>query len=101
MDVFISRHALTQAHRKPQFYGNYPDQPQPPRIFPDGGDYIPIISDPGAIKIIVAGGSGMFMGLLHGGTVNHGSITKEIEQPSNGNNLVKKYKDMVPVYVRY
>ena len=101
MADFISRHALTPAHRKPQFYGNFPDQPQPPGIFLDAGDPIPIISDPEAMKIIVAGGAGMFMGLLYGGTGTHGPMTKKIELPSHWDKLVKKYKDMVPTYVRY
>jgi hypothetical protein len=101
MADFISRHALTPAHRKPQFYGNYPDQPQPPGIFLEADDPIPIIHDPSAIKIIVAGGAGMFMGLLHGGTGNYGPMTKKIELPSHWDKLVKKYKKMVPTYVRY
>ena len=101
MAVFISRHALTPAHRKPQFYGNFPDQPQPPGIFLDSSDQIPIISDSNAIKIIVAGGAGLFMGLLYGGTGTYGPMTKKIELPSNWEKLVEKYKDMVPKYIRY
>jgi hypothetical protein len=101
MSEFIWGHALTPVHRKPQFYGNYPDQPQPPGIFLDAGDHIPILSDPGSMRIIVAGGAGMFMGLLYGGTGDKGPVTKRISLPSGWDNLVKKYKDMVPAYVRY
>ncbi len=101
MATFISRHALTQVYRRAQYYGNYPDQPQPPGMFLNGEDRVPIVSDPGSIKIIVAGGAGMFMGILYGGTGNHGPITKKIELPANWDHLVKKYKDMVPIYLRY
>jgi hypothetical protein len=62
---------------------------------------IPIVADPENIRIIVAGGPGAFIGQLSGGTmVRDGGINK-ISLPANWNQLVKKYRDIVPVYARY
>lgn len=98
---FISAHALTQVNRRPQYYGNLPDLPQDKGLLMNPHDFIPILSDPDMIRLIVAGGAGMFMGLMSGGSGMHGPITKKIKLPDNWDKLVAKYKNVVPTYMRY
>jgi hypothetical protein len=71
-----------------------------PDLKPD--DLVPIIrkgprnTDP--VQIYVFGGMGSWLGIASGG----GSIsTEKVELPANWDKLVKKYKDIVPNYVRY
>jgi hypothetical protein len=59
-----------------------------------------VFNNPDYIRIIVAGGPGNIMAMLSGASI-HRRITKKVELPANWDNLVKKYKDMVPTYVRY
>jgi hypothetical protein len=51
------------------------------------------------IVIFVAGGSGSRIGLF-GGSPRE-SVTQKVELPADWNNLVQKYKSVVPSYVRY
>jgi hypothetical protein len=65
-------------------------------------DSVPIIRDPNAIEIIVAGGPGALIGLHMGGNFFSGSKNYlKVNLPANWDKLVKKYKDVVPVYFRY
>jgi hypothetical protein len=65
-------------------------------------DMVPIIRDPRYIRIIVAGGPGAFIAHAIGGGATPGAKqTQKIELPKNWDKLVKKYKDMVPVYAKY
>jgi hypothetical protein len=50
------------------------------------------------VKIFVYGGFGSWLGFLQGGPP---PITKKIELPKNWPELVKKYRNIVPNYVRY
>jgi hypothetical protein len=63
-------------------------------------DYpVAMFRSPDLIRILVAGGAGaLFTKLILGGT---GWVTKKIQLPSNWSQLVAKYRDMVPTYVRY
>ncbi|MGD0919199.1 MAG: hypothetical protein ABSB22_22385 [Thermodesulfobacteriota bacterium] len=54
--------------------------------------------DPEPIQIYVLGGFGSWMGFLQGGPQ---PVIKKAELPANWNNLVAKYKNIVPSYVRY
>ncbi len=62
---------------------------------------------PGNLKnedfaIVVAGGPGVWMGLLQSaGGFGNSFITREIQLPENWDNLKAKYGTMVPTYVRY
>ncbi len=49
-------------------------------------------------RVFVFGGFGSWMGFIQGGPP---PITKKIELPKNWSELVKKYKNVVPTYVRY
>ena len=54
--------------------------------------------DPDPVQVFVFGGFGSWMGFMQGGP---GPITKKIDLPKNWARLVKKYKNVVPTYVRY
>ena len=65
-------------------------------------DIVPVIRDPRFIRIIVAGGPGAFVAHAVGGGATPGmKQTQKIELPKNWDNLVKKYKDLIPVYAKY
>ena len=68
------------------------------------GQPVRVILDPDEMMIVVTGGDGPIKGGLagsppgiYGGT---GLMTKKIELPAKWDSLVKKYKDVVPVYAR-
>jgi len=57
---------------------------------------------PEDIMMVVAGGPGAFMALLRSaGGFNNTFVNRKIELPENWSRLVAKYKNLVPVYVRY
>jgi hypothetical protein len=49
------------------------------------------------VQIYVFGGPGSWVGLVSGGDI----VTEKVELPANWDKLVKKYKNVVPTYVRY
>ena len=65
-------------------------------------ELVPIVRDPRTIRVIVAGGPGAFVAHAVGGgpTPGQAEIMK-IELPANWDELVKKYRNIVPNYVRY
>jgi hypothetical protein len=104
--AFISQYARMPAYRHPQFWGT--SNPlggaflHKDRIPMRETDEVQVFRDPGAIRIIVGGGAGAFVGVLSGGGVVPGGVTsKKINLPVNWNKLVAKYKNMVPTYVKY
>jgi hypothetical protein len=79
---------------KPGIYKN--------RISAKDIDTVRIISDPQFIRIIVAGGPGAFIAHLVGGGATPGKKqTQKMELPKNWDNLVAKYKNVVPTYAKY
>ena len=62
---------------------------------------LPLVKDPENIRIIVAGGPGAFIGQLSGGTMVSDGTTLKIETPAKWQQLVQKYKNVVPAYARY
>jgi len=54
--------------------------------------------DPDPVQVFVFGGFGSWMGFIQGGPP---PITRKVELPKNWAQLVKKYRNMVPNYVRY
>ena len=52
--------------------------------------------------ILVAGGPGAWMGMLRSvGGIENDFVTTKIELPRNWDTLVRKYKNIVPVYTAY
>ncbi len=72
--------------------GNFMGPGKTPEIFP----FSPERPDP--VQILVFGGFGSWIGLMHGGPP---AVTIKAELPKNWAQLVKKYKNIVPTYVRY
>jgi hypothetical protein len=69
---------------------------------PDDDNTVPIIRDPRTLRILVAGGPGAFIAHAMGGGPTPGKAEiGKIELPSNWDRLVKKYKNIVPNFVRY
>jgi hypothetical protein len=54
--------------------------------------------EPEPVQVYVFGGFGSWIGFLQGGPQ---PIIKKVELPANWNQLVAKYKNIVPSYVRY
>ncbi len=77
---------------KPFDRGNVTSPGSGPKIF------YPTPRDPDPVQIFVFGGFGSWVGFLQGGP---SPITKKMELPKNWAQLVKKYKNVVPTYVRY
>ncbi|MFC1932445.1 hypothetical protein ACFLXU_02285, partial [Chloroflexota bacterium] len=98
--AFICEHARVPAYRSRRRGGRGPIDPQ---------DSVSIMGNPDLIKLLVAGGAGgLAVGLIAGGynparwgTIPGQRVIKKVELPANWNKLVQKYKDMVPIYVRY
>jgi hypothetical protein len=60
--------------------------------------FTPTPSNPDPVQVFVYGGFGSWMGFLQGGP---SPITVKVDRPKNWAQLVKKYKNIVPNYVRY
>ncbi len=60
--------------------------------------FVPSQRDPDPVQVLVFGGFGSWMGFLQGGP---SPITMKVELPKNWAQLVKKYKNIVPNYVKY
>jgi hypothetical protein len=54
--------------------------------------------DPDPVQVFVFGGFGSWMGFAQGGPP---PVTKKVELPAKWAQLVKKYKNMVPNYIKY
>lgn len=66
-----------------------------------GLDSVAIVPGPHCIRVVVAGGPGNLIGLMIGSYLGATFVTKKVQLPANWNQLVKKYKDIVPTHVRY
>jgi len=66
------------------------------------GDTLPLVRDPRVIRVLVAGGPGSFIAHAMGGIPTPGCAEiQKIEFPKNWDKLVKKYRNVVPNYIRY
>ncbi|MFC2021495.1 hypothetical protein ACFLU1_06955, partial [Chloroflexota bacterium] len=103
--AFIAQYARTPLSHHQAYWGGHGSKDRlflkSPKDSPSESVYI--YDCPEWIKIIVAGGAGSFVTMLMGGqgTGPTNWVTKKIELPTNWDTMVKKYKNMVPTYVRY
>jgi hypothetical protein len=94
--TFISEYARVPSYRHPEYWESWLPEKEHPPIEPE--DPVSILRNPDWIRVFVAGGPGNFMGLIMGGI---SWVTKEAELPRNWAELVKKWEDVVPKYVKY
>lgn len=98
---FVSEYSRAPLYHFSQYYqGNLAGFPEVKGLLMSAEDSVPVFNNPDLIRVIVAGGPGNIMAMLSGAPI-HRRITKKVELPANWDNLVKKYKDMMPMYVRY
>jgi hypothetical protein len=65
-------------------------------------DMVPLVRDPNTLRVIVAGGPGVFIGEFMGvGFAPGQNAIKKVELPTNWDKLLIKYKNIVPTYARY
>ncbi len=99
---FISEYARSPAYRNLEYWGAGPPAKKE-KVPMNPLDSMPIFHDPDWIRVIVAGGPGNTIGLFTGLFLGEGQgwVTKKLEIPKNWDKLVKKYKNIAPVYIRY
>jgi hypothetical protein len=99
--AFIAENARVAAHELGTFWGLRTGGLLREKVPLIASDSVPVLR-PEMMRIVVAGGPGVFMGQLMGSFAVLGPKTiKKIELPKDWDNLVKKYKDVVPVYAKY
>ena len=94
---YIYEYARTPAINTQEYWGQWMPVRRRQPLNPD----YPVarFRSPDWIRVLVAGGAGaLFTKLITGGT---GWVTKKIQLPRDWDNLVSRYKDMVPTYARY
>ena len=65
-------------------------------------DSMPLIAGDDQVIVVVSGRYSSYIALAMGVFLPYyGFLTKKVELPRNWPQLVKKYKDVVPTYVRY
>jgi hypothetical protein len=95
---FISSQIRVPLYRINAYYGNMLDRYKHKRnLLMNPEDSVPVL-DANSISIFVAGGRGQWIGMITG---PGNEITRKIELPKKWDEIVDKYKDIVPKYIRY
>jgi hypothetical protein len=94
---YLYEYARAPAHRTPEFWG-VPGLAQRMRPPLDADSPVPLLRSADALRVVVVGGPGTFMGLAYGAG---GWVTKRIHLPANWEDVVRKYRGYVPQHVRY
>jgi len=97
--TFVTEYARVPAYRHPFYWGGegtrYGKEVMP--INPM--DSVRIFTRPKWLRIVVAGGAGTCIGMFVGaGIFGSEWVTKKVDLPANWDNLVAKYKNVVPKY---
>jgi hypothetical protein len=106
---FLAEYTRTQPTHLPSYWGTSSplfDGARPglrgKRVPVRDTDSVPVLSGPGAIQIVVAGGPGAMIGLHMGGSFfSSAKKTEKVKLPANWAQIVEKYKNIVPTYARY
>jgi hypothetical protein len=93
----LYEYARAPASRTPEFWGapGLGDRGRPPL---DASDPVPMLRSPDSLRIVVAGGPGVFMGLAYGAS---GWVTRPVRLPGGWDSLVRRYRGLVPDHIRY
>ncbi|MBI2855121.1 MAG: hypothetical protein HYX87_09435 [Chloroflexi bacterium] len=97
LSEFISEYARVPAYHHPRYWRAFEGLPVeiPQPLSPM--DSVPIIPDPGWIRIIVVGGVGSLLGVAAGGNIGGADwVTRKAILPTGWRQLVEKYKGVVP-----
>lgn len=64
---------------------------------------VPVQPDPDWVRVVVAGGPGAFVGMLRSSGPAFGAawFSRPVQLPANWEQLVAKYQNVVPTYIRY
>ncbi|MBO0683828.1 MAG: hypothetical protein J2P45_11770 [Candidatus Dormibacteraeota bacterium] len=97
---WLYEYARVPAYKTPDFWGT-PGlarmvRPLRPALNPE--DPAPLLTGPDGLRVVVVGGPGSFMGLAYGAS---GWTTKQVRLPAAWDSLVRKYRNLVPNYLRY
>jgi hypothetical protein len=105
--TYVSTHAYVPFSHHPYYYGSFAGGATKKFMPMNPHDNILIIPNPDRLRIVVAGGPGNFVAIVRGSAIFDSSIgwttfvTKKVELPANWDKLVKKYKNLVPTYIKY
>jgi hypothetical protein len=99
--AFVAEFARVPAYRHRAWYDHSLAYGRPWMTPNNPEDSMSIVTRPELIEIVVAGGSGAFMGILCSSANNETFVHKKINLPANWAKLVAKYKTWVPVYENY
>jgi hypothetical protein len=94
---YLYQYARVPAHRAPEFWGVPGLAQRGPRPL-NADDPVSLLRSPDAMRIVVAGGAGTFMGMAYGAG---GWVTKRVRLPEGWDAVVRKYRSHVPNHVRY
>jgi hypothetical protein len=95
--TYLYEYARVPAYRAPEYWGT-PGLAQRGPAPLNAEDTVPTLRSPDALRIVVSGGAGAFMGMAYGAG---GWVTKRVNLPANWDRLVRKYRGLVPNHVRY
>jgi hypothetical protein len=98
---FIAEFARVPAYRHRAWYDDSMAYGRPGMTPHNAEDSMSIVTTPDLIEIIVAGGSGAFMGILCSSANNDTFAHKKIQLPAGWSKLVAKYRTYVPNYELY
>jgi hypothetical protein len=95
--AYVSEYACRPAYKTSSFYVPWTPNRARPAFNPE--DSVRMIPSPNSVRIVVAGGAGGLMVDLISGASSW--TTKKVTLPANWDSLVKKYRDIVPMYAKY
>ena len=98
---FVAEFARVPAYRHRSYYDHSLAYGRPGMTPMNPMDTMSIVTDPKLIEIIVAGGSGAFMGILCSSANNEWFVTKKIHLPANWSKVAARYRSFVPAYEMY
>jgi hypothetical protein len=99
---FICEHSRAPLYQMREYYNISPGFPLPGKNGTIMGpqDSISLFSSPDLIRVLVAGGVGNQMAIITGAPF-HKTITKKVEFPASWDQLIRKYKDVVPFFIKH
>jgi hypothetical protein len=102
--TFITQNASTRAYRHPVYWNTTIGGGMKETIPLNAMDTVPLLRNPEWLRIIVAGGPGNFLGIFAGASLIPGIVkwvTQKVEFPKNWDQVVNKYRNLVPQYALY